>query len=102
MDLVFLLFFPFVFLNVFLIKPKSEFRVFFCFMISSIEIASLFGELGFGSRVLLDRFQVYLPFTKPFSSRETIGVSDLVLEATFFQEMAREIWLTKIGAKEGS
>eukprot|EP00913_Durusdinium_trenchii_P007716 g7246.t1 len=26
------------------------------------------------------RYQVYLPFTKPFSSRENIGVSDLVLE----------------------
>lgn len=26
------------------------------------------------------RYQVYLPFTKPFSYRETIGVSDLVLE----------------------
>lgn len=25
--------------------------------------------------------EVYLPFTKPFSSRENIGVSDLVLEA---------------------
>ena len=69
---------------------------FFCWMISSREIASVFGELGFGSRVLLDCFQVYLPFTKPFSSRETIGVSDLVLEATLFQEMAREIWLTKL------
>ncbi|CAE7693547.1 Mlf [Symbiodinium sp. CCMP2456] len=26
------------------------------------------------------RYQVYLPFAKPFSSRETLGVSDLVLE----------------------
>ncbi|CAE7586079.1 unnamed protein product [Symbiodinium natans] len=26
------------------------------------------------------RYQVYLPFTKPFSSRKTLGVSDLVLE----------------------
>lgn len=67
----------------FLSSQNLNLECFFCFMISSIEIASLFGELGFGSRVLLDCFQVYLPFTKPFSSRETIGVSDLVLEATF-------------------
>mmetsp|Transcript_20818 Transcript_20818/g.39115 ORF Transcript_20818/g.39115 Transcript_20818/m.39115 type:complete len:384 (-) Transcript_20818:101-1252(-) len=26
------------------------------------------------------RYQVYLPFTKPFSSRQTLGVSDLVLK----------------------
>ncbi|CAJ1431912.1 unnamed protein product [Effrenium voratum] len=33
------------------------------------------------------RFQVYLPYTKPFSSRQTLGVSDLVLEilTTYFE-----------------
>lgn len=35
------------------------------------------------------RYKVYLPFTKPFSSRETIGVSDLVLEVlTMYFQMS--------------